>query len=108
MLRFQDSGTVIDSSVSAADAPRLIEYSWSAPGEPLRPVRWELAARGGATQLVLTIRIPETEDIAKSCAGWEAHLQMLLAALDGAPIKFPFDRFKAARESYKTLAARLA
>ena len=101
VLHFQDSGTVIDSAVSAVDAPRLIEYSWSGPGEPVRPVRWELAARDGGTHLVLTLRIPETEDIAKSCAGWEAHLQMLLAALDGAPIKFPFDRFKAAREAYK-------
>ena len=81
----------------------MIEYSWSAPGEPERPVRWEVAAKDGGTKLVLTVRIPDSEDIAKSCAGWEAHLQMLLAALDGAPIKFPFDRFKAAREAYKSL-----
>ncbi len=100
-LEFPDSGTVIDSVVSAVDAPRLIEYSWSGQGEPERPVRWETAAQNGGTHLVLTVRIPDTEDIAKSCAGWEAHLQMLLGALDGAPIKFPFDRFKAAREAYK-------
>ncbi|MEE9254950.1 MAG: SRPBCC domain-containing protein, partial [Pseudomonadales bacterium] len=39
-LNFTDSGTIIDSTVSACDPPRLIEYSWSGPGEPQRPVRW--------------------------------------------------------------------
>ncbi len=104
-LNFPESGTIIDSRVSAIDAPRLIEYSWSGPGEPERPVRWETAPEAGGTRLTLTLRIPETEDIARSCAGWEAHLQMLLAAIEGVPIKFPFDRFKATRESYKALVA---
>ena len=105
-LNFPESGTVIDSSVSAIDPPRLIEYSWSGPGEPERPVRWETAPHDGGTRLVLTLRIPETEDVARSCAGWEAHLQMLLAAIEGVPIKFPFDRFKATREAYKALVPK--
>jgi uncharacterized protein YndB with AHSA1/START domain len=104
-LTFADSGTVIDSTVSAIDAPRLIEYSWSGPGEPERPVRWETTAQRDGTRVTLTVRVPDTEDIARTCAGWDAHLLMLLAAIDGAPIKFPFDRFKAARESYKARVA---
>src|SRR5689334_5866089 len=40
-LDFAQSGIVIDSTVSACDSPRLLEYSWSGPGEPARPVRWE-------------------------------------------------------------------
>jgi uncharacterized protein YndB with AHSA1/START domain len=104
-LNFPESGTIIDSTISAIAPPRLIEYSWSGPGEPVRPVRWETFAEGEGTRLVLTLRIPETEDIARSCAGWEAHLQMLLAAIEGVPIKFPFDRFKATRDSYKALVA---
>ena len=106
-FKFPDSGTVIDSRVSAIEPPRLIEYSWSGPGEPERPVRWEIASDGRGTRLILTVRIPDTEDIARTCAGWEAHLQMLLAAIDGAPIKFPFDKFKTTRESYKALAAEI-
>ena len=105
-LNFPESGTVIDSTVSAVDPPRMIEYSWSGPGEPLRPVRWEADAVSGGTRLVLTLSVPESEDIARSCAGWEAHLQMLLAAIEGVPIKFPFDRFKATREQYKGLVPR--
>jgi len=106
-LNFPESGTIINSTVSAIDAPRLIEYSWSGPGEPERPVRWETVAQDGGTRLILTLRIPDTEDIARSCAGWEAHLQMLLAAVEGVPIKFPFERFKATRESYKALVAAI-
>jgi uncharacterized protein YndB with AHSA1/START domain len=105
-LNFPESGTVIDSTVSAVEAPRLIEYSWSGPGEPLRPVRWETLPEAGGTRLLLTLSVPENEDIARSCAGWEAHLQMLLAAIEGVPIKFPFERFKSTREQYKALVAR--
>ena len=99
-LNFTDSGTVIDSVVSACEPPRLLEYSWSGPGEPERPVRWEAIAADGGTQLTLTLRVPDDEDIARACAGWEAHLMMLLAAIEGVPIKFPFERFQATREAY--------
>src|SRR5688572_30791836 len=43
-LNFADSGTAIDSVVTACEPPRLIEYSWSSPGQPSRPVRWETQA----------------------------------------------------------------
>jgi len=106
-LDFADSGTVIDSQVSAYDEGRLVEYSWSAPGEPQRPVRWELAAESDGARLTLTLTTPAGEDPGRACAGWEAHLEMLEAALEGAPIKFPFDRFKAAREAYREKVAGL-
>ena len=59
------------------------------------------AARGAASLEGLTLTLPASEDVARSCAGWEAHLEMLAAALEGVPIKFPFESFKAAREAYK-------
>jgi uncharacterized protein YndB with AHSA1/START domain len=100
-LNFVDSGTVIDSIVTAIDPPRLIEYSWSGPGEPLRPVRWETEPVGGGTRLSLTMRMPDDEDVARNCAGWEAHLLMLIAAIEGVPIKFPFQRFQETRAAYR-------
>lgn len=106
-LTFPGSGTVIDSIVSAYEPPRLIEYSWSSPGQPNRPVRWELQAEGSGTRVTLTVSAPEAEDIARTCAGWEAHLAMLQAALADAPIPFPFELFKATRETYKGKAAAL-
>lgn len=100
-LDFVDSGIVIDSAVSAIEPLRLLEYSWSGPGEPLRPVRWELAGEGEGTRLKLTLGVPEAEDAARAVAGWEAHLEMLAAALEGVPIKFPFETFKTWREVYR-------
>jgi uncharacterized protein YndB with AHSA1/START domain len=106
-LDFADSGTVIDSQVSAYEAGRTLEYSWSSPGEPRRPVRWEIAPEGGGARLRLTLTTPAGEDPGRACAGWEAHLEMLEAALEGVPIKFPFERFKAAREAYREKVAGL-
>jgi uncharacterized protein YndB with AHSA1/START domain len=106
-LDFADSGTVIDSTVRAVDPPYLLEYSWSGPGEPERPVRWDLRPSGSGTQLMLTLRIPQNENAARAAAGWEAHLEMLHAALEGAPIKFPFERFKSSRATYEAMLSNL-
>ncbi len=104
-LNFTDSGIVIDSTVTECEPPSLLEYSWSSAGEPTRPVRWETTPVAGGTSLTLTLQVPEDEDIARSCAGWEAHLMMLMAAIEGVPIKFPFERFQATREAYKSMIA---
>lgn len=102
-LNFVDSGIVIDSRVTEFEEPRLLEYSWSSPGEPDRPIRWALSPEAEGTRLTLTLRVPADEDVARSCAGWEAHLMMLLAALEGVPIKFPFERFQQTRGAYNEM-----
>ena len=99
-IDFADSGTVIDSRVSAFEDGRLLAYSWSSGSEPERPMRWELAPANGGTRLTLTLQIPAQEDAAKACAGFEGHLDMLAAALEGVPIMFPFQRFLQARGAY--------
>ena len=101
-LNFPESGTSVESVVTEVQPPRLIEYSWSSPGEPDRPLRWETVTTQDGTRLSLTLRIPDNEDIARTCAGWDAHLEMFAAAMEGVPIKFPFERFKTAREAYRT------
>ena len=106
-LDFADSGTVIDSDVLAFEDGRLVEFSWSKPGEPLRPVRIALSPDGAATTLTLTVKTPDGEDPARAAAGWAAHLAMLAAALAGAPIAFPFETFRAARDACKTKVAAL-
>lgn len=99
-LNFVDSGIVIDSTVSACEPERVLEYSWSGPDEPERPIRYEIFPEEDGTRLVLELTTPDDEDMARSCAGWEAHLMMLLAAIEGVPIKFPFERFQATRGEY--------
>ncbi len=104
-LNFADSGTEIDSTVTAIEPRRLLEYSWSKPGEPSRPVRWTLDPIGAAVRLDLTLTVPADEDAGRAAAGWAAHLEMLAAALAGVPIRFPFEVFKAARDTYRAQLA---
>jgi uncharacterized protein YndB with AHSA1/START domain len=99
-LDFADSGVEIDSEVSAFEPPRRLVYSWSRPGEPARPIEWDLEAIGPMTRLTLRLTVPSDEDAARAAAGWAAHLEMLWAELIGVPVKFPFPAFKAAREAY--------
>lgn len=102
-IDFADSGTVIESTVLQLDPPWLIEYSWSRGDQPERPLRWELNAVTNDTQLKLTLRLPATEDISKACAGFAAHLEMLAAALEGVPIRFPLDYYLEQRRAYQEL-----
>jgi len=106
-LDFVDSGIIIDSVVSQFESPRLLAYSWSGPGEPDRPVRWEIESMGDSARLTLTLKSPKDEDIARSCAGWEAHLLMLMAAMESVPIKFPFEHFMSSRETYNQMLSSL-
>jgi uncharacterized protein YndB with AHSA1/START domain len=99
-LDFADSGAVIDSRVTACEPDRLLEYSWSGPGEPPRPIRWTLEPIGAGTRLTLTLGVPISENAARAAAGWSAHLDMLQSLLIGVPTKFPFLAFKAAQAGY--------
>ena len=66
-------------------------------------VRLLLSPAGTGSLLEVSLTLPDDEDIAKHCAGWEAHLAMLQAALDGVPMEFPFELFMQAREAYSGL-----
>jgi uncharacterized protein YndB with AHSA1/START domain len=101
-LDFADSGIVIDSTVTAIQIPFVLEYSWSSPGQPQRPLRFESKIVPGGTRLGLTVSIPASEDAPRTAAGFEAHLEMLAAALEGVPVKFPFGLFKELRSAYQT------
>lgn len=102
-IDFADSGTTINSTVLKLDPPRLLEYSWSSGGDPERPLRWELETVATGTRLLLTLRLPATEDVAKACAGFDAHLEMLAAALEGVPVRFPVEYYLGRRRAYEAL-----
>jgi len=101
-LDFGDSGIVIDSTVTVFEPMRRLEYSWSGPREPERPVCWEVEPLGAGSVLTLTLKTAATDDPDRAAAGWAAHLEMLAAALAGVPIHFPYQLFKAAREAYSS------
>jgi uncharacterized protein YndB with AHSA1/START domain len=104
-LDFTDSGIVIDSLVTEYVPLKVVAYSWSGPDEPLRPLRFAVEEVPTGTRLQLTLRVPVSEDAARAAAGFEAHLEMLAAALEGVPIKFPFQLFKELRVVYQAVAS---
>lgn len=99
-ISFQDSGIAIDSEVKAYVELSELAYSWSNGNDPERLLHWRLADTEEGTLLTLTVNTPAGEDAAKACAGFEAHLEMLAAAVEGIPIKFPFNLYLQARTAY--------
>lgn len=104
-IAFGNSGCPIDSTLTRYEPPWQLSYSWSHEGQPLRPVTWELKEEGNETRLTLTLDLPDDERVAIACAGWDAHLEMLMAALEGIAIHFPAGRFQQARQAFSELVA---
>ncbi|XOZ32409.1 SRPBCC family protein [Halomonadaceae bacterium KBTZ08] len=100
-IEFEMSGEPIDSRLLELEPGRRLAYSWSQGEEPERPIRWLLEPGGGVTRLVLTLGLQAGDRVALSAAGWDAHLQMLEAALEGVPISFPVARFKESRQQFE-------
>lgn len=98
---FGDSGVVIDSPLLAFEPPQHLAFSWSSGAQPQRPLHWRLSPHGAGTRLALTVTLPAGEDLAKACAGFEAHLEMLAAALEGVPIRFPFPLYQERRKAWQ-------
>lgn len=95
-----------DSKILALEQSHRLVCSWSSGNQPQRPLRWELDEAQGGTRLTLTVGTPAGEDPAKACAGFEGHFEMLATALEGVPIKFPFDLYKQARAEYSKQLGR--
>lgn len=105
-IDFEDSGSAIHSTVQELEPGRLLAYSWSQGKDPQRPLRWEVDEVDGNGRLSLTAIIPAGEDVAKACAGFDAHMEMLAGALEGVPMKFPYQMYVAARNAYNAEVAK--
>ena len=68
---------VTQTTVTRADAPRLLEYQWGG-----FDMRWELEASGGGTRLTLWTNI-DRRYIAMGAAGWHLCFDVLDRALAG-------------------------
>ena len=71
---------VTETTVTRADAPRLLEYNW---GE--HEMRWELEPSGGGTRLTLWTNIGH-RFIAMGAAGWHICFDVLDHLLSGTPL----------------------
>ncbi len=77
----------IPTTITRADAPRLLEYTWQLDQLGRSLLRWELEPIPGGTRLTLRQTIRDADWIPKVAAGW--HLCLLVAErlLEGHPIK---------------------
>ena len=72
---------VTETTVTRADAPRLLEYNWGG-----FDMRWELEAQsGGGTRMTLWSNI-DRRYISMGAAGWHICFDVLEHMLDGAPL----------------------
>ena len=77
----------IHTTITRADAPRLLEYAWQLDQFGRSVLRWELEPISGGTRLTLRQTTRDADWIPKIAAGW--HLCLLVAErlLQGHPIK---------------------
>jgi uncharacterized protein YndB with AHSA1/START domain len=71
---------VSETTVTRADAPRVLEYSWGA-----QDIRWELEPLGSGTRLTLWHNI-DRRFISWGAAGWHICFDVLERLLAGEPI----------------------
>jgi hypothetical protein len=75
-LTWVGTGRPLETRVTRADAPRLLEYN---------DIRWELEASGGGTRLTLWHNI-DRRFISWGAAGWHICFDVLDCLLSGTPI----------------------
>jgi uncharacterized protein YndB with AHSA1/START domain len=90
------------------DAPHVLEYDWielHAPGGAIRDsvVRFELAVHGDGVRLTLTHRALPIDSYPTVAAGWHAHLDTLVAQLDGSGGPDAFARYAEIEPRYGAL-----
>jgi uncharacterized protein YndB with AHSA1/START domain len=71
---------ITETTVTRADAPNLLEYSWGG-----NDMRWQLESIGGGTRLTLWTSI-DRRFISMGAAGWHICLDVLDRLLSGTPI----------------------
>jgi hypothetical protein len=75
-LTWVGTSTSFETTVTRADAPKLLEYG---------DIRWELEALGAGTRLTLSTSI-DRRFISMGAAGWHIALDVLDRLLSGTPI----------------------
>jgi uncharacterized protein YndB with AHSA1/START domain len=109
VLRFsgEDESQTTRGEVLALEPERLLELSWSYPGESDTVVRFELRPDGDGTILVLDHGRLPVEPAAGYGAGWHAHLDALEAHLGAGGEPDWFGRYRELAPLYEAQGAEL-
>ena len=85
-------------TITELDAPRKLAISWGRSGG----VTFELEPKGERVLLTLTHRrLPDRDSLLNVSAGWHAHLDVLLAQLEGSELAPFWDRWLALKQQYE-------
>jgi uncharacterized protein YndB with AHSA1/START domain len=82
-------GYSVTGIVKRAEAPKVLEYTWTSPGEPDGVVKWQLIPVGDSCILLLTHTLQGHWNEAGTLAAWHVHLSLLASSLAGA-VTWPF------------------
>jgi uncharacterized protein YndB with AHSA1/START domain len=82
-------GYVVTGTVRRIERPKVLEYSWTSPGEPAGTVKWQIIPAGDRCLVLLTHTVDGHWNEAGTLAAWHVHLALLEAALAGRPT-WPF------------------
>jgi len=105
-LRVDTPAAAVTGHLTRIEAPRVLEYTWTAPGEPDGTVRWQLIPIGPRCFLLLTHTIHGEQPPEGTLAAWDLRLERLAAQLGGGPAGPVTDeRFRRLRDQYQ---ARIA
>ncbi|MGA2527863.1 MAG: SRPBCC family protein [Acidimicrobiales bacterium] len=108
-MRFANPpGYLVRGVVTRVDAPKVIEHTWTSPGEPDGVVKWQLIPVGESCLLLLTHTVGGHWDEAGTLASWQVRLSLLASSLAGlCTWPFPAARWQELHESYVgAIAAR--
>jgi len=96
-------GYVVTGTVTRIDAPKMLEYTWTSPGEPDGVVKWQLIPAGDRCILLFTHTLRGHWNEAGTLAAWHVHLALLATSLAGFPTwPFPHARWQELHERYAT------
>ena len=94
-------GYEVNGTVTRVDAPHVLEYTWTSPGEPEGAVKWQLIPVGDRCILLFTHTVHGHWDEAGTLAAWHVHLALLATSLAGLPTwPFPDARWTELHERY--------
>ena len=91
----------------AFDPPHAFEFEWERrSGRGSSIVRFELGTDGQGTVLTLTHSRQSARTARSTCAGWHAHLEVLVATLRGEPVEWD-GCYAKARPLYDPMVAEI-
>ncbi len=87
--------------IRRVDAPKVLEYTWTSPGEPGGVVKWQLIPVGKSCILIFTHSLGGRWNEAGTLADWHVHLSLLATHLAGLPTwPFPDTRWQELQKRY--------